>query len=308
MHTRNWLVDFELTPRGVVVKKTRIRVPVNAGVLRATAAWFEYFFAIQARRAEPRFTVAFLPERARPWYLIWPVLRLAGGRFVDDPAKADLVIAFEDAAISVPIIPPATKPGARLLNVNATDVTKSAVASAFERTFGYPLALDPRTHVGPAVEKGEANGVHDGRIIDCPAEPRPGRVYQRVVDNRGRRGLVEDLRAPTIGGRPICVFVKRRPIGQRFTNDNAEVELARPEDLFSPVELERIGAYCRSLGLDWGGLDVLRDAQDGRIYIVDANKTDMGPPTALPLADKLRATELLAEALLQQLGFAGARR
>jgi hypothetical protein len=43
-------------------------------------------------------------------------------------------------------------------------------------------------------------------------------------------------------------------------------------------------------------LDVLRDATEGRLYIVDANKTDMGPPTALPLSDKLHATRTLAKA------------
>lgn len=55
--------------------------------------------------------------------------------------------------------------------------------------------------------------------------------------------------------------------------------------------------FTEKLGLDWGGLDVLRDLDDGRIYIVDANKTDMGPPLALPLREKLRATHMLASAL-----------
>jgi hypothetical protein len=71
---------------------------------------------------------------------------------------------------------------------------------------------------------------------------------------------------------------------------------ARPEDVYSQVELDFIAEFTRLLGLDWGGLDVLRDKGDGRLYIVDANKTDMGPPIALPLADKLEATRLLAQA------------
>ena len=50
--------------------------------------------------------------------------------------------------------------------------------------------------------------------------------------------------------------------------------------------------------LDWGGLDILRD-KDGRIYVVDVNKTDMGPPITLPLGDKLKATGLLADAFLR---------
>ena len=52
---------------------------------------------------------------------------------------------------------------------------------------------------------------------------------------------------------------------------------------------------------DWAGLDILRDA-DGRIYVVDVNKTDVGPIIALPCSDKIRSTALLARALDQMVG------
>jgi hypothetical protein len=41
---------------------------------------------------------------------------------------------------------------------------------------------------------------------------------------------------------------------------------------------------------------VLRDRTDGKLYIVDANKTDMGPPIALNLADKVKATRMMRDA------------
>jgi hypothetical protein len=232
-------------------------------------------------------------------------MRLAGGRLA--PAhKADIVMHFEDVTWSVNP-PPATKPGARLINFSCADVSKSRIAGAFEAAFGYPISVDPARHSGPAVEKSELNGAHDGCIVGCPAPPAPGRIYQRLIDNRAqnqRLELVEDFRCPTIGGRPICVFIKRRPVASRFANANCEVELAAPEQLFSADELLRIREFARLLGLDWGGLDVLRDRAEGRLYIVDANKTDMGPPTALPLADKLAATRLLARAFREFVGLA----
>jgi hypothetical protein len=43
-------------------------------------------------------------------------------------------------------------------------------------------------------------------------------------------------------------------------------------------------------------VDVLRDRTTGEIFIVDANKTDMGPPIGLNLADKIVATRRLAKA------------
>jgi hypothetical protein len=92
------------------------------------------------------------------------------------------------------------------------------------------------------------------------------------------------------------VFVKRRPLAQRFANANTEVAMRRPDEVFSADEQVMIQRFAKRMGLDWGGLDVLRDMSDGRLYIVDANKTDMGPPTALPLEEKLEAARRLAGA------------
>jgi hypothetical protein len=52
------------------------------------------------------------------------------------------------------------------------------------------------------------------------------------------------------------------------------------------------------MGLDWGGLDILRD-RDGRLYIVDVNKTDVGPVIALSWRDKIISMNRLSKALKQ---------
>jgi hypothetical protein len=293
-----WLRDFEFGLTGLIVRKTGARVPYSPSVIAEVTAWFRYFFA--ARAAAPigaPFTIAFAPERARPWYLIWAVSRIAGARLVHDASRADVVMHFEDATVTPNKPPTRLKRGARLVNFGCADVSKSRVASAFDAAFGYPLVVDPTSHRGPAVEKSEINGAHDGRIVQCPAHRLPERVYQRLVDNRSADPeFVDDLRTCTVGGRPICVFIKRRPTAQRFQNTNCEVEFRTPESVYSPAEIEQIAAFNRAIGLDWGAVDVLRDRSDGKLYIVDANKTDMGPPIALPLADKMEATRLLAAA------------
>ena len=93
------------------------------------------------------------------------------------------------------------------------------------------------------------------------------------------------------------MFLKERPVDQRFENLNTRVRLTTAADCFSPDELAKIKAFCRAMRLDWGGLDILRDAADGRIYIVDVNKTDMGPPLPLPIKEKLFAVKTLGQAL-----------
>lgn len=295
---RVWFKDFEFGLTGLTVRKTGARVPYSPSVIAQVTAWFRFFFAAQTlERQAPFFTIAYTPERARPWYLIWAVARAAGAKFTKDAAEADVVMHFEDATFSPNAAPARLRSGVKLVNFGCTDVSKSMVARACAAAFGYPLALDPTTHVGPAVEKSEINAAHDGRIVQCPTNRLPGRAYQRVIDNRGvDPDLVEDLRTCTIGGKSICVFIKRRPVTKRFINTNTEVLLKAPEEVFSAAEMSQIAAFTREIGLDWGGVDVLRDRADGRLYVVDANKTDMGPPISLNLPDKLRATRMLATA------------
>ncbi len=293
-----WLRDFEFGLTGLTVRKTGARVPYSPSVIAEVTAWFRFFFSWRAM--EPigeRFTIYFTPERARPWYLIRAVSHIAGAVLAKDVSQADVVFQFEDATISPNPAPANVKPGAKLINFNCADISKSRVAAASEVAFARPLAIDPATYAGPAVEKSQINAAHDGHIVQCPTPALPGRAYQRVIDNRTPDlQLVEDLRTCTLGGKPIIVFIKRRPVTKRFQNTNVEVLLRRPEEVFSAEEIERIGVFCKEIGLEWGGVDVLRDRTDGSLQIVDANKTDMGPPIDLNLPDKIIAARVLAHA------------
>jgi hypothetical protein len=300
---RNWLQDFEFGWGGVLVRKTGAYIPFTPHIIGEVFAWFSYFAAVHSepRMEAPAFTVSFTPDRARPWYLVWPVMRVAGARIVGPNQPADLTFHFEDATVCAGL-PPSYRAGETHWNGGCRDVSKSRVASIFAEVFGYGLMVDPEQHHGAMVEKSETNGVHDGKVVQGPAPARPGRTYQRLIDNRSaNEQLVEDFRTPMIGGRPAVVFIKRRPIGCRFTNDNTEVALTTPEEAFSADEIAKLSLFAERMGMDWGGLDVLRDRRDGRIYVVDANKTDMGPPLALPLADKMLATRRMAQALRARL-------
>ena len=297
----NWLADFEIAGGVLLVKKTGHRLRIDPPLVADFLTWLPYFGFVQgwrvlrAVRGRRGPKVAFLPDRARPWYLIWPVLQAAGVRIVEDVAEADIVFHFDDSTVSEAAPPPAATT-ARLVNFACRDVSKSHVANVFEQVFGYGLAVDPATYSGPMVIKSEANAAHDGRIVEGPQTPEPGFAYQRLIDNEIDGGLVEDLRCVVVGGRVAALFRKRRPLERRFKNENVQAILDDPRNALSPEELDRIARFAAALGLDWGGVDVLRDRADGRIYIVDANKTDMGPPIALPLMDKLKATARLARA------------
>lgn len=294
--------DFEISGGGIVAKETGAHIRWTPEFARDVLRIASFIGLVQGVRAarivkgrEPRARICFFPKKPRSYYAIWPVCQLADVKIVDNPAEADLHFYFEDREFrTAPLAAPSSRPA---FNIGCHDIRKSVVSRLFEEVFGYSLTVDPRTHKGLAVEKSELNGKHDGRIVSCPiAAPRGDRVYQRLVDNTFDGREFVDIRTPVVGGKAPFVYLKRRTRDLRFSNDNHRVDLAPVDAMLSKDEQSKIAAFTDAIGLDFGGLDVLRDREDGRIYIVDANKTDMGPPSALSGEDKLKAMRGIADA------------
>ena len=294
--------DFKIDGNQLVATETGAQIPLTPGFARDAISIASFVWLVNALRAtrfvkgrEPRARISFFPKKPRSYYAIWPVCQLADVKIVDDPAEADLHFYFEDREfLTAPRQTPTSKPA---FNTGCFDIRKSVVGRVFKETFGYSLDIDPLMHQGPVVEKSEANGKHDGRIISCPIEiVKPNCVYQRVIENTFDGAEHVDIRTPIVGGKIPYVFLKRRSRELRFTNENHRVDLVDTDAMLSPDEQQKIAEFARSMSLDFGGLDVLRNRDDGRIYIVDANKTDMGPPSAMRAPDKLKAMRGLADA------------
>jgi hypothetical protein len=297
MHSALWWRDFEFQDGVVTVKKTGARLPLGLGLIGEVVSWFPFYFVVESWRFRAQSDVGpkiwFAPDRPRPWYLIWSVLHAAGAQITKDPARADAVFYFDDATTTRHSCAPV---GVQSFNEHCLSIEKSHVAAVFEECFGYSLSVDPTQWSGQMVEKSEKNGAHDGRVVIGPCEAKPGRVYQRLIDNTIAGDLVEDIRCPVVGGTIPLVIFKRRHLGNRFANSNACVEMAETDDVLSTSEQGLLTDFAASMKLDWGGMDVLRDKTDGRLYVVDVNKTDMGPPIAMSLEDKITCTKRLAAA------------
>jgi hypothetical protein len=294
---RHWLSDIAFHLDGSVTdRKTGQRVTAHELTLPELVKFLSYFSVVlveaswRGARAAHRPKVCFLPDTPAPWYVVWSAAKLAGARFVTDPNEADAVFYFEDATLGAP---PASA-SHRVINGAVTDITKTKVARAFEAVFGYPLLVDPQRHTGAAVEKSEANGRHDGRIIECPRMASPEKCYQRFVDGSDGR-VATDYRTTIIAQRPRFVIVKTKPASQRFSIHNTSAAYAGLEDIFKPAELVLLEAFARALQLDWAAIDVLRDRHDGRLYVVDVNKTDTGPAVDLSLRDRAKVKAAIAE-------------
>ncbi|WP_394694140.1 hypothetical protein [Hyphobacterium sp.] len=298
MNSAFWWSDWAYRDGVVSVKSTGHKLPLRRKFIAVCLNWLVFYVCMEAwrlaslRQRGPR--IAFTPQRPRPWYFIWACTHAIGGRIVRSQNKADLTIYFEDTTASPPPQLPQT---AAHMNFGCCDVSKSHVADIFEQTFGYGIAVDPSSYVGPVVEKSEINGAHDGRVLQAPFEPKSGCAYQRLVDNRCGDNQVMDYRCVIVGREMPLLFVKRRKIGKRFTNINCDVRLVETSETFSETETAQLIEFAARMGLEWGAMDVLRDQMDGRLYVVDVNKTNIDPPIAMPLKDKLKATSRVSKSL-----------
>lgn len=292
----SWRKDFRWSWRGVVYKETGANIRFSRVLFYDIYRWAIYTAVEKARNIgrRRRIIVISYPNTIRPWYLLWAIITRADGKIIAQSTgkTGPIGIQFLDHTQTIPL-----QSGAHIktINFDCTDISKSKVNQVFKDVFGYNISVDPKKHHGPMVAKSDENGTHDGQIVNGPENPRKGLVYQKVIDNRSEGNHVADFRCPTLFGQPLLVFIKERPVGKRFDNLNTKCRIAAPETLFSPGELEKISQFCQKMRLDFGGIDILRDNNDGQIYIVDVNKTDMGPPLALPLKEKLRATDIMAK-------------
>jgi hypothetical protein len=219
-----------------------------------------------------------LPDKPVPKSALYKIAHRLGYRFVtDENERADVIVAWEDCTIRrADARLDRLAATSRVINVRAADISKRHVAEVFERVFGYALKVDPRSCSGPILRKSDDNARHDGTIVTAPVEPEPGYVYQRLINNTVD-GFYENIRAPVFGPFIAYCLVQRCAPKHRFTHDDGNARLEEVDNVFTAEELAQLTLFCREMGLDYGELDVLRNADDGRLYVVDVNTTPFGP-------------------------------
>jgi hypothetical protein len=235
-----------------------------------------------------------------PRYMLWKIARLLGIELVMGSAQTTpIAVRFEDTTFALSSGPSADT----VLNAGCTDISKRRVESASLAVFGYGIAVDPTTHVGPMVAKSDLNSAHDGAVIEGPiAVPDPGKVYQRVLDAEIRPGVVGDLRALVVGSTIAAAYRKERRLRERFADVHRRVTFVAPESLFSADEQALILAVSRELQADLAGIDLIRDRVDGRLYVLDVNNTPFAPPSAAYTVAAFQAMNKVAAAFEREWG------
>ena len=222
--------------------------------------------------------ILFYPEKPDFHYALYKLCQLSGYGITNNPdIPADLVISFEDTTIKKEsVILDDLKKKQRVLNIDCKDISKKKVGEVFSEVFGYNMTIDPNTYQGACVRKSDVNATHDGTVVQCPTKSEETYTYQKLINNEVDEKTVIDFRVCVIGGKIPIVVKRYKSILDRFDHTDKEV-VANTEDLFKPDEIKKISEFCKKFGIDYGELDVLRDRDDNRIYIVDVNNTPYGP-------------------------------
>jgi hypothetical protein len=238
-------------------------------------------------------TINFYPMRPGPNATIATVLARLPARIGHSRSGGALRFAWDTGT---------TSPSSSLQNLAADainrrclDISKGHVDRTWAQVAGYSISVDPLTTHGPIVEKPEQNGRHAGRVVEGPLTRRaPGMVYQRLVESLTEDGRIVQLRVVVIGSQIVFVYGKWRPYGHWFKG--TDLTLPQPtEEMLSADEQSLVLRFSSAMGIEYGELDALRD-RDGRLYVVDANRTPV-LPKGLPREAADEAFGLQAEAL-----------
>lgn len=259
------------------------------------------------RRARSLSIVAF-PNKLHSGYALGKVLHLIGveAKQFDPWHRAQVLIAWQeltrnavDVSAYVRLFGSYSdpKPPVTAINLECNDISKAALGRANREVFGYALDVDAANYAGPIVQKSDENATHDGTILTGPLDPsqiRADRVYNLLIDNT-EHGQAIDFRLVFMKEVLGLCYEKRRPLSDRFGNANSSVSIKLTSDIFSQHEISKIESLCRSIRADYGELDVLRDRNSGRIYVVDFAKTPVGPPNGLTVGEAHRAVFHMAQ-------------
>ncbi len=223
-------------------------------------------------------TLLTYPDKPEIYHVLYEICKNLGWRITNSPkAKADLAIYFEDTTVrkECPEIKEIEK-RMPVLNSECHDISKKHVDKVFEEVFGYAMSVNPRELKGECVCKSDENAKHDGRVVTCPTEPQEGYVYQKLIDSCCGDGRVMDMRIHIFKD-TIPFLLKRYKNTDDIFHMTVDAECAETNELLSRDEQEKVIEYCKKIGMDYGELDALRDNNDGKLYIVDANNTPAGP-------------------------------
>ena len=269
----------------LIINKYKKGRPFPKVLLENVIYWLRYYRLYYKHKKNIK-TALFYPHYPSKRAVLYKIFGILDYNRTNNPGTHyDVVINWQDATFRKhDAVLEKIAGEQRIINYYCTDISKKNVDRIHQDVFGYATSVNPITYKGKCVKKSDYNAQHDGVIIDTPVKEAPeGFIYQKIINNKFDNTIVEDIRTPVFDDEIPLVYLKYKPVDKRFgsflTGHHAvkETSVKKPEDIFSSKELQQIKAFTKGIGMDYGELDILRDRDDGKIYIIDVNNTPTGP-------------------------------
>ena len=243
-------------------------------------------------------SILFYPDEPRPFHEIYRLCHLLGYKKTNDlNAHYDIAFNWQDTTFRAHdgnLARLAKK--MKIVNINCRDISKKRVDAVFKEVFGYSVAINPLTFSGECLKKSDSNARDTEAIIRCPLNTmEEGSVYQRLINNIIDKKLVQEIAVPFFGGSIPFAYLRYKLLDNRFDNCSLKVEITEFEKMVSQEEKEKIIIFCKKIGLDYGELDMIRDIDDKRLYIIDVNSTPIGPIGYISPCQRSAALKKIAE-------------
>jgi len=208
-------------------------------------------------------TILFYPEplKSKPLSRMYTMCHQFGIKYHNDPNEPYDVHMFW-SYMKHSITPDEITLGdSKCINQGCWDISKEKVSRIFN-----DISIDPTKHVGYCVEKLDRQGSHYGHnLIMCPADPRPGYVYQKFISD------VEDGLFVKYGiyyHNTISLIVKSwKPV--IFKSNYVKHEIIDKRLFFSPEREVDFNEKCKEFGVDYACIEFLND--NGTPVIIDVN-------------------------------------
>jgi len=253
-----------------------------------------WYLSVRLKK-HPKKTILCYPEKPLYYHALQQICYFSGYTITNIPQEANAVVHFEDTTFRKhdQTLRQLNKK-IKVINYRCFDISKEKVEKIQQEAFGYGMSVDPLTFKGRYVKKGNLNTLHNGIVLDHPEKPEAGYIYQRLINHEVNGQLVV-LRVVVIGEKIPFVYLKFRPINDMFGSKNNWVKIVNPMEVMSAHEYNKILKFCRLFGLELGELDVLRDVDTNRLYIVDANNTPASPPYTMSMKQYKDVLKMMSE-------------
>ncbi len=267
-------------------------------------AYFELKFIIKrVSNGLKRKTILFYPDIPLAFHEIYKICRLLGYRKTNKLSGSYcLAFNWHDTTFMAPdekLIQLSKR--IKVVNIGCVDISKKRVEGILKEVFGYSTFIDPFTFLGECVKKSDLNAQNSETILLCPVKTLDESfIYQRLINNVVDGDLIQDIAVPILNGRIPFVYLRSRPLAERFDEGKSKIEVVGIEKVVTEEEKEKILVFCAKIGLEYGEVEMIRAADDKKLYIIDVNNTPIGPWGYLLPSQRIAALKRTAEAFEEQ--------